>query len=631
MVIAYGPEFAKHALLSEFQRKNITLLFVTKPSDLDNKPIAALIMDKTLLDQHPIAHWRQAVNNSLIIAEQHCECDCDLLISNGWPRIETAKALQLACKYWHLQKHTDTLQSSLDRQLQQSRNLTDIGIALSAEKNLDQLLSMVLSEGRRLACCDGASLFLIDQSDPQAPQLVFKLTQNDSIDFDFQEHRVPLDQHSLAGFVALTGEVLIIEDAYTLPESVPYRFNPDFDQATGYRTTGILILPMCNYKGEVIGVLQFLNRKSSPDVVLQNTAQAIAESRPFDSEIIALLRSLASQAAVAIDNNLLLDNIHKLFEGFVSASVMAIEQRDSATAGHSFRVADMTTGLATALPKAGLPAFRDHSFSRKALKEIRYAALLHDFGKVGVREHILLKPKKLPEGRLQVIRYRIALEKERLQRQHFEHALQGRHSSAQQLQLELQRLDEFLQVIISANEPSVLPEGEFAHLMELRDYRLDNLDNHSEALISQEDFLALSVRKGSLTELERNEIQSHVVHTYNFLNCIPWTAELKQVPIIAAAHHEKLDGSGYPWGLKDEDIPLPSKLMTIADIYDALTAIDRPYKTTMPVERALDILQQEAKTGQLSADLVQVFIAAKVYTQPKQALEYTVDHHGEHC
>jgi hypothetical protein len=254
---------------------------------------------------------------------------------------------------------------------------------------------------------------------------------------------------------------------------------------------------------------------------------------------------------------------------------------------------------------------------------LRYAALLHDFGKVGVRESVLVKEKKLTAGSLESIQYRILLAKERLKTQSLSKQIAMFRNGGvdeswfaeldKQLAVDTDMLDEFYRTIVEANEPSMLEEDNREMLDRINAYRMESQDGDL-SIITPEELFLLSIAKGSLSPTERKEIESHMVHTQNFLNHIPWTKEFSNVPTIAAAHHEKLDGTGYPYGMTEPEIPLPSNIMTICDIYDALTASDRPYKPAMTAERAIDILVDESKRGLIDTDLVQVFIDAKEFT-----------------
>jgi HD-GYP domain-containing protein (c-di-GMP phosphodiesterase class II) len=427
----------------------------------------------------------------------------------------------------------------------------------------------------------------------------------------------------------MSGQELRISDAYAIPDGAPYRFNRSVDAATDYRTRSMLVLPMRDHREDVIGVLQFINRTRH-----ENGADTIVD---FDDEIVALLRAVASQAAVAMQKNKLIQDINELFESFVQASVKAIEQRDPSTSGHSFRVAQTTTALLCALPRSGLGRFRDLTISDEHLREVRYAALLHDFGKVGVRESVLLKANKLSDEALEIIRYRFELQKERLRRSALERELHLLHADASGFEVQrrgvhrdLDRqtalLDDYFTAVVEANRPRVLDEGGLEDLDRIHQVAFSELDGSEGGLITSVQLEALTIRRGSLTDAERREIEAHVSFTRDFLAVLPWPPELMDVSRIAAAHHEKLDGTGYPDGLRSEQIPLPSKVMAVCDIFDALTAMDRPYKDAVPDDRAFAILEDEAAAGLIDRDLVQIFIDARIFelgrvdATPRQAV-----------
>ncbi len=500
--------------------------------------------------------------------------------------------------------------SQLRQQQQLNHEMTQIGIALSSEKELSKLLSMILEEGRSLAHCEAASLYLVDRSDKDNPFLKFMLFQNERLDVPFEEKTFPLNHNSMTGYVALTNQVLNIPDVYQIDEASPYIFDDSFDRQYSYRTREVLTIPMRNHRDETIGVLQFLNRKEEQ-----------FQGKAFEVGICDLLMALASQSAVAIDNSLLIENIRDLFEGFVSASVTAIEARDPITSGHSFRVADYSCLLAEKLSMH--PGLKAQQLTGSEMRELRYAALLHDFGKVGVRENVLQKAKKLNPMELELVRARIHWFKEKLRADFYQAALEyekdksfkNQEQYEDQLnrhEQQLAQLEVYLDIVEEANEPSVLPKDHLEKLETLKSLSFE-VNSGFNPLITEQEFLALSVTKGSLTPKERSEIQSHVNHTFEFLKRIPWTQDLQNIPIIASAHHEKLDGSGYPFGLTAEDIPIQTRMMTIADIYDALTAADRPYKPALPHEKALSILIDEAELGKLDRQLVSLFIDSKAY------------------
>ena len=507
--------------------------------------------------------------------------------------------------------------------------LTAIGVALSTERDLSALLELILTQARRVTSSDAGSLYLVERDEAGVPRnLRFAMAQNYSLPtLPFSSFTVPIDHASLAGYAAATGEPLVIGDVYLLPDDVSYRQNRSFDDAFGYRTKSMLVLPMKSHRDEVVGVLQLINRKRVPDMRLMSDDVVDREVLTYDERCVEVATALASQAAVAIENGRLYEDIERLFEGFVTAAVTAIESRDPTTSGHSGRVATLTVGLAEVVDRINDGPYRHVSFSRPQLRELRYAGLLHDFGKVGVREQVLVKEKKLYPHDLELIRHRFAyliqradLEFERTRADHvlargqdgYDVVLATLEAQRAKLHRELYCS---LEAIALANEPTVMPEGSFEALHKIRDKRFVDFEGHVRPLLEEHELQYLMIRKGNLDDAERREIESHVTHTYRFLEQIPWTRELRNIPQIAYGHHEKLNGLGYPNALGGAAIPVQTRMMTIADIFDALTATDRPYKRAVPAVQALDILQLEAKEGMLDATLLQAFVEARVYEQ----------------
>ncbi|HET9451345.1 MAG TPA: HD domain-containing phosphohydrolase [Aggregicoccus sp.] len=488
----------------------------------------------------------------------------------------------------------------LTRRLSKLTSILDVAKAMSAERDLELLLPLILFEATKVVEADRCSLFILDR---ERNELWSKVAQGSK-----SEIRLPVGS-GIAGAVAETGAVLNIPDAYE-----DERFNRTFDIQSGYRTTAILAVPMRDANGDVTGVIQALNKHSGG---------------PFDAEDEELLLALGSQAAGAIENALLHEEINRLFEGFVSASVVAIESRDPTTAGHSGRVADLTVNLAQALEHLSTGPYGGTCFSSVEIQELRYASLLHDFGKVGVREPVLVKAEKLYPQELEVLKSRFQVARKDVQLASYRRrldavALRGAGALAEihaeedaRLSEELARLDEVLDFVLTCNRPTVLAQGGFERLAELGARRFEDSYGQPQTLLLPAEVRSLSIARGTLSELERKEIESHVEHTFRFLSQIPWTRALKRVPEIAYAHHEKLNGSGYPRAIPAPTIPVQSKMMAISDIYDALTASDRPYKKAVPHVLALDILGKEAASGHIDGHLFQVFVEAQV---PQRAL-----------
>lgn len=507
--------------------------------------------------------------------------------------------------------------------------MTAIGMALATERDYHALLELILSQARQLTGADAGSLYLVEGEEGEERQLRFKLAQNDSRpEIPFVEFTIAIDPTSIAGYVASTNEPLVIDDAYFLPPDVEYSINRSFDEKHGYRTRSMLTIPMTDHHGQVIGILQLINRKRHFDRMLETPEDFEREITPFSPRTVELVRALAGQAAVSIENSQLYEDIERLFEGFVTAAVTAIEQRDPTTFGHSGRVATMTVTLAQETDRIRAGPYRSLTFTREQLRELRYAGLLHDFGKVGVREQVLVKAKKLYETDLALIKQRFAFIYRTAERdfhsqraEYLEaHGPEGYEAYLERLTAEynarIERLDQFLQLVVESNEPTVLPEGNFDHLLRYADEYYTDLEGNPQPYLSQDEVRYLTIRKGSLDESERQEIESHVNHTYRFLQEIPWTRALRDIPRIAYGHHEKLNGRGYPRGVHDEEIPPQTRMMTIADIFDALTASDRPYKRALPPERALGIMDEEVRAGMLDPDLFEVFTATRAYERP---------------
>jgi HD-GYP domain-containing protein (c-di-GMP phosphodiesterase class II) len=534
-------------------------------------------------------------------------------------------AVKRSYQFLYQKQRADQLERQLNERTRELRQVSEVGVALATVRDHQVLLTMILTKARELSRADAGSLYLLDEANGDAV-LRWKLAQNDSIDVvGFEERVLPITRKSLAGYVAMTGETLVIDDAYNLPPDAEYSINTSFDEANNYLTKSMLVIPMTNHTGDLIGVLQLINRKRRGYGLKLTAGTVPDEVIPFDAETIEIMRALAGNAAVAVENNQLYESIERLFEGFVNAAVSAIEQRDPTTSGHSFRVADLTVELAKVIDRLDSGLYAPVRFDSDQIREIRYASLLHDFGKVGVREQVLVKEKKLYPMQLEGVRSRFefiikSIESESHRRK-LEHLLKyGRDSydgfaaevDAETAALMAQMQKDFA-FVAQSNEPTVLPEGDFQYLQELSTRDYVDLRGEKKPLLQPEEARILSIRKGNLDAVERGEIESHVTHTYEFLTKIPWTKDLSHVADIAYKHHEKLNGRGYPRKLNAAEIPVQSRMMTVSDIYDALTASDRPYKRAISTDRALDILNMEVKDGLLDAELVTIFTESKVY------------------
>lgn len=583
-----------------------------------------------VVDAERLAHDRASIEafvkagGAVIAMSAERNDDDDLLfdtISTRPTEAELLRELRNATRY-------------VDSQLR-LEELNAIGIALSAERNHERLLELILTKAREITNADAGSLFLVAGIDERVEHpdgreeritsrwLKFRLAQNDSRKLQFEETILPISPESIAGYVAQTGETLNLDDAYSPPTDKPFVINRSFDETTGYRTVSMLVVPMLNQEDQTIGVVQLINKKKERDTILDTRQDFDTGVLSFDENDERLVRSLASQAAVSVENNDLYRQREHLFERFVLAAVKAIESRDPTTEGHSHRVARMTTELAVVTTRAPKGRYAEFCLGDEQIRELNYAALLHDFGKVGVKEKVLLKATKLFHGELSGVRQRFKTIRRTLEAQHLrqmlDRLLQNDATPEQiaQMKDELSRqitlVDEAGRSIEAANKPTVTEFSEFEKLEELGRLTYEDIDGTELPYLNEDELHSLLVTKGTLTSEERKQIESHVEHTYEFLSTIPWTRDLRDIPVLARSHHEKLDGTGYPRQFRADDIPPQTRMMTIADIYDALTAKDRPYKPAIKTERALTILEEEAGAGKIDRALLDLFIEAKVF------------------
>jgi HD-GYP domain-containing protein (c-di-GMP phosphodiesterase class II) len=525
--------------------------------------------------------------------------------------------------------------ASLELELERSRHENDmlitIGRALSQERDIVSLLQIILRRACEITNADAGSIYVVEGNDEDLAnrKLTFKASQNDSRTLPPPGAKMAVSATSIVGQCVLSGDRINVPDIYALDQpgtgNNPWGFIHDrtFDDRHRYQTRSVLAVPMISARAEVIGVIQLINKRAKGWISLDQPTDFEGGVVPFDDVSEAYVFALASQAGIALENVLLYQEVKTLFDGFVKAAVTAIEARDPTTSGHSERVADLTVGLAKAVNRGG--QLRELRFTDDDITQIQYAALLHDFGKVGVREHVLVKAKKLYEHERQLILQRFQLIKRGYRIEGLETKVRYLAEASRETLVEaltgidrevankIGELDEMIQFILHANEPTVLEQGGFERVAEIAARTFTDETGLITPFLTHDEATCLQIRRGSLTEQERREINSHVVHSYQFLSRIPWSRALREVPENAGAHHEKLDGSGYPKALKGAQIPVPARMMAIADIYDALTASDRPYKRAMPPENALDIVAAEVKRGQLDRELFDVFVGARVF------------------
>ena len=479
----------------------------------------------------------------------------------------------------------ETVRRQLEELDEQFRQFAEIGIRLTAELDLDRLLERILTEARLLTRADAGSLYVVD-----GERLTFRVNQNDTLERRlgegakkaFKSFSFPIDDNSISGSVARNRKTLNIPDVQRHP-----LHNKKVDKELDYVTRTMLVVPMEDHKNDVIGVLQLINSLDSQGNVV-----------PFRRETQQMAESLASQAAVSLENTRLYQEIQNCMDSLVKYSAKAIDARDPCTAGHSSRVSRYSVAIATELG----------NFTPPELREIRFAGLLHDVGKIGVREKVLTKENKLSPQAMETIRERfraIRLSKElELERDRSRQEIPGEEVTRRR-EATLKELEEDLAFIEFRNQPGFMPEEDVKRLGLIGEKRYRVASGEERPIVTVGELENLCIQKGNLTAEERQDIESHVVHSRNILKQIPFPRDLGNVVRYAAEHHEKLNGQGYPEGLSSSEIPMQSRILAVADVFDALTASDRPYKPAMPNEKALSILQSGVKDGWWDGEVVE--------------------------
>ncbi len=499
----------------------------------------------------------------------------------------------------------------------QIKKMSDIGRALSGVHDLNALLEMIVDQARSFTNADAGTLYILEDE-----TLRFQIVQNDSLKIFMGGKTgetipfppVELKESNVSAFVALKGKSVNIPDVYDT-DLFDFTGPKKFDQSTGYRSKSMLVVPMKNHDNDVIGVLQLLNATNPVN------NEVIAFSQDYEN----LSESLASQAAVSITNAKLISNMTELFEAFVKVMATAIDEKSPVTGGHIRRVADLTLTMAEVIHNHDEGAFKDRKFSPDQMYELRIAAYMHDIGKVTSPVEIVEKAKKLQTifDRIHYIRLRMdyIIQKVKLEGQQKKIELLERKADLAEIkkvelksEKQIQEMEDIRLFINKCNEPGEFLEDETLDKLKeisLRTY-LDN-EGQQQPFITEDELLNLSIRRGSITDAERKKMQDHAAVTLKMLKQIPFTKKLKNIPSFAGAHHEFINGKGYPLGLKGDEIPFEGKLMAVTDIAEALTASDRPYKKAMPLETVYRILRSMAGNGELDNDMVELFINEEIY------------------
>jgi len=453
--------------------------------------------------------------------------------------------------------------------------------------NLQKTLETTLGSFLDLVRCDAGSVYTVRKNSCGEEILRFEAMITRAINLcGVPDHlrtlEFPIDDSSIVGKTAADRKPVLLS---TISEG---QISPYVGELLNYTTLNMFSGPLITPRGALVGVVQLLNK----------TPQ-------FDEVDERLFSIMAGQAALAIENSLLLEEQEHLIEGFVNACVTAIEARDPVTSGHSMRVSNYTVGLAEAVNRTDTGPLRDVLFTPTQVREIRFASMLHDIGKIGVKEEILQKQKKLLPHELEIILMRLKLMRAQLTL--LEQTAKGKYGES------IERVDAAWRRLVEANEPSVSTLIALEVVRDLRELTVPFETGEILSALTEDEAQKLSVARGTLSESERLEIEHHVNKTFDILKMIPWSRGLEQVPEIAFKHHEKLDGSGYPQRITAEQIPPQTRMMTICDIFDALTSSDRPYKTPMTAERALDVLAATVKAGKIDGAYFDIFLQAHLF------------------
>lgn len=507
-------------------------------------------------------------------------------------------------------------QTSPARQLARAnrelREVHRIGAELMHERELPVLLHRIVSTAKSLTASDGCALFLADR-ERRPVDLVLDRSDFDS--FSSAEPagaRLSIDDTSIAGHAARIKQPIVVADAYQLPPDAEFALDLSFDERHGYRRRSMLFVPMIDHLQQLVGLLILVNRKSDPRARITTEQAADRFVLSYTRREIRLARALAGQAAVSIENAQLYAQIRRTLDSIVEVAVTAIDQRERATAGHSLRVAELSALVGQAIGRTNEAPYREVQFTVDQLRELRLAALLHDVGKLVVPEDVLHKAKKLPPLLWERVSARFDLIRRTLELEHC------RGSGADgNLRAALDEVERARRTIRDANEPTIIDGDAGDVLSEIARRRFCGPDGEETPYLTDEELHYLEIRRGTLDERERALIEFHVDATYQFLSSIPWTDDVKNVAEYAYAHHEKLDGSGYPRRLAAKDIPIQARIITMADMFDALTQSDRPYKPALSPDRALAILEEEADAGHIDGVLLRIMIQSRAYERLK--------------
>ena len=504
--------------------------------------------------------------------------------------------------------------------------LSEIGMALSTEKNTDRLFEMILDEAKNITRADGRTLYSMNENG----DLAFEILRNDSMDtvmggtsgVEIPYYPVHLwldestpNQKNVSAYVALTGKTVNIKDAYQ-EEGYDFEGTINFDKKNGYRSKSFLTVPLKNHENEIIGVMQLINAQNEHGDVIS-----------FNEEMQEQVESLASQGAVALTNKRLVEELKTLFESFIKLIATAIDKKSEYTGGHCERVPVITMMLADAVAKIKEGKYKDFSMNDEERYELYLAAWLHDCGKVATPPHVVDKGTKLETifDRIELIRTRMELLKRDQEIAFLKRQLNGKSNVPfdDEYNDAIKNLDRDMKFIEECNVGGEFMNPELQERVESIGAQNITLFDREQSFLSKEEIQNLNIPKGTLLPEEREIINDHIVITIEMLEQLPYPKNLRNVPEFAGGHHEKMDGTGYPKGLNETQMSTQAKIMAIADIYEALTAADRPYKEGKKLSQAMRIMGFMKNDYHIDEDLFEIFVTSGVYK--KYAKEHVAE------
>ena len=512
----------------------------------------------------------------------------------------------------------------LEEQANEISELTAIGRALGTGKDIDLLLEMILSIARKFTKADGGTLYLLDH---KAKNLIFNVIHNDSLNIKkagslidlpcvplYNDDTITPNLSNVSSYVFHTGEIVNIKDVYKV-KKFEFDGTREFDEALHYRSKSMIVIPMRNHEDDIIGILQLINSKDP------FTGKTIAFSRENQEKAAAL----ASQASIILTQQTLILEMKELFEAFIKAIAVSIDEKSKHTGGHIQRVTELSMMIAQEINQENT-IFKTLSLSEDQLDELRMAALMHDTGKITTPEHIISKSSRLEtvHDRIDLIKTRWELFKTNQKLVAAQKKLALFDHTAKQKEItqidktcdkNIKILEKEFKTLSHINSSKEFLDQDLIDQLEEIYEKSDKISNRQVPYLTDDEFENLCILKGTITSKERDIINNHAYLSEKILNKLPWPKKLANIPTIAGAHHEKLDGSGYPLHLDKENLNIQARILAIADIFEALSAQDRPYKKTMTLSETVKLLEQMGENGLLDKNIINLFFTSKIHLE----------------